>query len=128
MTIGHTEERMMALAQSALAATNDGRVNWTSVDDTATAFKADQIAGSVLIESVDRDGVFPYSLSVFDSGGRKVESLKTGWYVSETDFEDDREAFEWNDLFKALYEAARGHALNIDTVINSLINDFDIPF
>jgi hypothetical protein len=128
MSIGHTEERLMLLANRLIAATEKGRVEWTSASETNTAFKASQRSGSVLIASDDGDGAYPYTLTVFDEGGRKVESLTTGAYP---DVDMGSDPYEWNDTWRKLYESARGQALKIDSVINAIIDDLDsddIPF
>src|SRR5690348_9709318 len=102
MSVGHTEGRLMALAERLLKATSEGNVVWTVADESNTSFKATRHAGSVVIESTDQDGAYPFSLSVFDPNGRKVETLNTQWYDSE--FAPESEPAEWNTLWKSLYE------------------------
>lgn len=127
MSADATISRMERLAQSLLAATEEGRVEWSAADDTQTTFSTARSAGSVVIESHDRDGAEPYILTVFDSSGRRVETLESSWDQGDTVL-GIRQAARWNDLLRNLYEAARRRALNIDTVLDALINDLEIPF
>jgi hypothetical protein len=129
MTVGHTEQQLMDLAAQLLASTQKGSLEWIPSDDTSTSFQTARRSGSVEITSDDKDGAFPYTLTVYDSGGRRVESLTTGYFMNDAGLSAGPR--EWNELWKQLYEAARGRALNIDTVIRSLIDELkadDIPF
>jgi hypothetical protein len=135
MSVGHTEQRLMALVQTLLDATAAGRVNWTTADDSGTAFKTNRSPGSVIVESDDRDGVAPFTVTLFNDRGNRVESLTTGYEsIPDAEGQSSRRGYPWNALWRKLYEAARGRALRIDTVIDALIEDLetnpddDIPF
>jgi hypothetical protein len=120
MSVSHTEKRLMLLAERLIDATSSRRVDWTVSDPTGTSFTTSHSSGSVTIESDDRDGAFPFTLIVIDPQGRRIESLTTGWTRDE---EGRPQNYEWNELWRRLYNAARSRALNIDSVIDSIIRD-----
>src|SRR4051812_27242205 len=107
MTPSHTQERLMILANQLLDSTQRGHTKWNVADDTNTSFQAKRRSGSVTIASDDEDGAFPYSLTLFDTDGRKVETLTTGGTPDEG-LLGISEPFEWNELLHKLYDVARG--------------------
>ncbi|MDT7572578.1 MAG: hypothetical protein QOE05_2752 [Actinomycetota bacterium] len=127
MTDNDTVRRLIELAERMTRATDSGSVKWSPNDDTGTSFSYSTREASISIRSKDGDGVHPFILEVFDSGGVMVESLASGY----TEIPDDPWAstgFVWNAALEGLYGAARRNALNIDSVIDSLLRSIEPPF
>ena len=103
------------LAKRLLAQTRDGRVTW-DISDPRGAFVHTRSAGTVIIESRDRDGSFPYRLTILDPDGTAVEQLNTS---------PPRASFvtEWDDTLSDLYEAARRQAFKVDEVLHNFLDD-----
>lgn len=118
----------MELAQEFISRTRSGGITWTPVNTTNTAFQAHLRTGTVEIASDDEDGAAPFTLTVFDPSGRRIESLTTRVRQRPT---GERVAAQWNPIWRELYDAARTQALNIDALVDGLLNELkedDIPF
>ncbi|HWL37316.1 MAG TPA: hypothetical protein VNQ77_14125 [Frankiaceae bacterium] len=116
--------RLWALAQRLIALTEQGKVSW-SEGAAADSFQLAASSASVTIASRDADGRAPFQLDVYSDSGTVVDSLE-----SELRWDEEAQVdypAEWNDALETLYERAKRSALNIDTVIDSLIAELPEP-
>jgi hypothetical protein len=120
MSIGHTEERVMRLVNRLIHATDRGQIEWAVANETNTAFHTSLRSGGLTIRSLDDDGTFPFVVDLFTPDGRLLQSIRTGQPAAEG---SATRPYEWNALWRELYDAARGRALNIDALIDAMIDD-----
>jgi hypothetical protein len=113
-----TIDRLLKLVGQLTIATKEGRVTWDSTTDYT--YVSTLRSGELSISSVDDDGFAPYLLTIKDSHGRTIDSLRSNE-------EPDNEPLPWIDTMKDLYELARNKALNIDGVIDGLMSDLGAP-
>lgn len=102
--------RLLQLVDTLRSRTRAGRANWMqgSQDDT---FLWSTTSGSVVVFPKDHDNQPPYVVRILGEEGQVLEE--------ETFFGDD-DAF---DNVLALYKAARGNALDIDSTIDRLLGE-----
>jgi hypothetical protein len=112
-------ERLFALVRTLADKTEAGDASWKK-SDSATAFIYSLASGSVIIASLDNDGNFPYEVSLLNDQGEVIESRS-----SSGRWNDDDEG-QWDDALRRLYFAARGSALNIDGVLNSMLSSLGV--
>lgn len=114
------ERALKNLCERLTLATVGGKISWQASEKTV--FQYSTGVSSVAISSVDGDGYEPFLMEVFDERGVMVEQLKTAFYTGEF---GTQEVEDWNESLSNLYGAARSNALNIDTVISSLLDSLE---
>jgi hypothetical protein len=65
----------------------------------------------------------PYTLSLRDPTGAEVEELQSDMVWDPSQREEYVANTDWNQTLERLYRAARRSALNIDTLVTSLLNE-----
>lgn len=98
--------------------TEAGRRSWDKGSvDTELIFVHD--AGSVIISSIDGDGQYPYELRILDTAGRVVERYDTN---------DDEGTEEFRDLFEVARRSSIKPSAVVETLVEQLGDEGDIPF
>jgi hypothetical protein len=115
------EQKLQALAQQLTQRTREGGVQWTAEGDTW--FQLSLPSGAVSIHSQTADGTAPYQLSVYNDNGARVEALTSVWDQGNWGAEEK----PWNAVLEELYGVARNSALNIDSVLDSILKDVEHP-
>ena len=113
MAIAVNHARLIALCDRLAEATLAGGVEWRREDQDTYIWERKE--GAVSIGARDHDGQPPYELSVFNSGGLKVEEIASA--LVENDLPAD-----WNGPLAELYRIARRSALHADEIIEALMN------
>ncbi len=108
-----TPDRLKTLISALINGTRSGKVDWTRASrDDSFAFSGS--AASVILSSVDGDAQPPYLLALFDANGSLVEQVTSGNY--------DEPYGKLHDL----YPLARSNAVNIDSVVDSLLGEIEV--
>lgn len=122
MALDDLRQKMIDFANSLLQQTIVGKAAWTPTDDEEKYLFAGTRA-SVTIESfIDRDGDRQSTLSLMNSQGVIIDSLKCEW------IDHGGGSFEgeyWNAVLDELFTAARRTAYNVDDAIASLLVDIE---
>lgn len=105
-------ERLIELSKRLKAATGEGQIEWTAVEETVFLWTGAR--GSVSVRSRDGDGDEPYEIDVFNEARQKVETLGSEWMA-------DEQPAPWNDALTGLYRAARRQALGVDNILKDLL-------
>lgn len=125
------DDRLLAIADRLLGLTRSGRLRWQPPVRPRDAeegwrprsFSTRLPKGSVILESENAEGRYPYVLQVLDSIGQEVGRLETGQDAER--FLGDREADAWEQTIHELYAEARRSAVNPEVVLDSLIEALD---
>lgn len=117
------QQRLHEVAQRLLAETLNGNVDWRTTDDE-DAFLYSGSSASIIIDYFSRND--SYSMRILNSRGTLVEELRSEsapeapWGTSTP-----AAGAAWNETLSSLHNAARRRALNIDTLITSVLRDLD---
>jgi hypothetical protein len=103
--------KVITLIRALTEATIQGKLEWTSAGDAA--FIAQRPQGSVGIMSVTGSGNLPYEFTLYNNEAQPIESLRESGNISNP----------WDEPLHALYAAARANAFDIDTTIDTWIDD-----
>jgi hypothetical protein len=125
------DQRLLTIADRLLELTRSGRLRWqppTRPKDAAEdwqprAYSTRLPKGTVVVESEDPEGRYPYVLRVLDAVGQEVSRLETGQDAER--FLGDREADAWEQSIHDLFGEARRSAVNPEVVLDSLIEALD---
>ncbi len=113
-------DKLIALARQLLNGTKSGKVAWAPTDDDNT-FLCTGTRSSVTVElTVDRDGDAHVTLSILNSQGATVDSIKSEFTQIA---QDEWQGEPWNTALEDLFYAARRSAYNVDDAIDSLLAD-----
>lgn len=115
--INSGEAKLIALAERLLRLTERRKISWTQATDDAYQYSAS--SSTVIIGNVDHDGRHPYFFDLYDAQGTVVDTFRTHFHSSAT---TDAEP-STNLTIEALYVMARRSALNVDSVLDSLLAD-----
>jgi hypothetical protein len=113
-------ERMIALAQSLLKRTTEGKIAWITTDDEKTFLYSRPGSSATISSAVDRDGDNQTVLSVHDSRGTVLQSIENEFHG---DSKGGYEPGEWNGLLDALFFAARRSALDVGDMLDDILDD-----
>jgi hypothetical protein len=124
-------ERLVTIADRLLTITRSGRLRWQpgarpkDAEDgwQPRTFSTRLPKGTVVVESADPDGRYPYVLRVLDTVGQEVARLETGQDAER--FLGDREADAWEQAVADLFAEARKSAVNPEVVLDALIEALD---
>ena len=118
------DKRLLDLAGRLLALTREKRIQWNEADQSGYAFALGTRAGTVTIESVDRDGAMPFMLTLYDEAGRLIDTL--------SDPVSDPDGRLVSGQLRELYQAVRAQVFDVDKVVDAVLEaieaDLDIPF
>ena len=125
------DDRLLKIVDRLLELTRSGRLRWQpparpkdAPDDWQPRSFATRLPkASVLIESEDPSGRYPYLLRVQDTVGQEVARLETGQDAER--FLGDREADPWEASVHDLYAEAKRSAVNPEVVLDSLVEALD---
>jgi hypothetical protein len=125
------QERLVAIADRLLVVTRSGRLRWQPQARPKDAeegwqprsFSTRLPKGTVVVESEDPEGRYPYVLRVQDTVGQEVARMETGQDAER--FLGDREAEAWEQAVHELYAEARKSAVNPEVVLDALIEALD---
>jgi hypothetical protein len=125
------QDRLIAIADRLLGLTRSGRLRWQAParprdagdDWQPRSFSTRLPKGTVVVESEDPDGRYPYLMRVQDTVGQEVARLETGQDAER--FLGDREADAWEQTVHDLYAEARKSAVNPEVVLDALIEALD---
>lgn len=106
------------LARELLTRTRRGLVKWIETDDP-TSFLFSSPQGSIIVDSLDRDGGPPYGMRVLREDGIEVDRLTSEWYSGLL---GSKEPAPWNGVLDELYNGARRTALNVDQVVGGMLD------
>lgn len=109
-------ERMMRLIRALADSTAGGRVSWQPTDEP-TSFLTSLEHGSVLVESVDSDGVAPFRVSILNRDGVVVETISTTDDAVST-------VGQFQELHR-LYQTAKRQSFAVDETIDGLLNELE---
>ena len=121
----------MTIAERLLDLTRSGRLRWQPTarprdaeeDWQPHTFSTRLPKGTVVVESADPEGRFPYLLRVQDTVGQEVARLETGQDAER--FLGDREADAWEQSIHDLYAEAKRSAVNPEVVLDAVIEALD---
>jgi hypothetical protein len=114
--------KMIRLAQQLLNGTKHGKVAWTPTDED-NKYLCTGTRSSVTIESqTDRDGDSHTTLSILNTQGTTVDSLKSSYTPVDS---NNWEPESWNSILEDLFSTARRVAYNVDDAIDSLLADIE---
>ena len=124
-------ERLLTIADRLLDLTKGGRLRWqpgVRPKDAEEGWQPRSFStrlpkGTVVVESADPEGRFPYLLRVQDTVGQEVARLETGQDAER--FLGDREADAWEQKVADLYGEAKRSAVNPEVVLDALIEALD---
>lgn len=121
----HLHSRMRQLADGLLQATNEGKISWRTTDSESKFLYSAANASAMISSSVDRDGDMITELSVLNTRGTVVETIRNSFASVENPFGASGEYAPepWNETLDALYHAARRSALKVDSVLDELFAD-----
>ena len=125
------DDRLVAIAERLLGLTRSGRLRWQAPARPRDAeegwlpraFSTRLPKGTVVIESEDPEGRYPYVLRVLDTVGQEVGRLETGHDAER--FLGDGQADPWEQTIHELYAEARKSAVNPEVVLDALIEALD---
>lgn len=126
-----SHDRLITIADRLLGITQSGRLRWQpgarpkDAEDgwQPRSFSTRLPKGTVVVESADPDGRFPYSLRVLDTAGQEVARMETGHDAER--FLGDGEADPWEQTVADLFAQARKSAVNPEVVLDALIEALD---
>jgi hypothetical protein len=126
-----SQRQLMSFADQLLEATRSGTARWRSSSDL-TAFSLETSQGAVVVDSIDRDGAAPFVLTVLNSDGAEVGSLRTDLNELLPGGQVRKASAPWNRVVSELYAAARTSAIDLEGVLGGILRDIeadkDIPF
>ena len=126
-----SDERLLTIAARLLDLTRTGKLRWqpparpkdAPEDWQARSFTTRLPKGTVVVESADPEGRYPYVLRVQDTVGQEVARLETGQDAER--FLGDREADDWEQSIHDLFAEAKRSAVNPEVVLDALIEALD---
>jgi hypothetical protein len=124
-------ERLVTIAERLLQITRSGRLRWQpgprpkDAEDgwQPRSFSTRLPKGTVVVESDEPQGRYPYVLRVLDTVGQEVARLETGQDAER--FLGDREADPWEQSVHDLYAEAKRSSVNPEVVLDALIEALD---
>ncbi|WP_124775748.1 hypothetical protein [Micromonospora inaquosa] len=112
--------RMADLASSLLAATLEGRIQWSTTDDEDQYLYAGS-KSSVLIEQDLHHSRWNHKLAILNTRGTEVESIADDWDTNSVPPQPD----PVNIILEQLFDASRRQALGVDDLLDSAMHDIE---
>jgi hypothetical protein len=124
-------DRLVTIAQRLLDLTKAGRLRWQPMarpegeegEWQSSEFATRLPKGTVVVDSADAQGRYPYGMKVLDTAGAEVARLETGQDAER--FLGDGEADPWEVTIHDLYAEARRSAVNPEVVLDAVIEALD---
>jgi hypothetical protein len=124
-------DRLVTIAQRLLDLTKAGRLRWQPMarpegeegEWQSSEFATRLPKGTVVVDSADAPGRYPYGMKVLDTAGAEVARLETGQDAER--FLGDGEADPWEVTIHDLYAEARRSAVNPEVVLDAVIEALD---
>jgi hypothetical protein len=121
-------QRLIEFIKRLVEHTKEGRLEWTSTDESDKAFMYAGPNSSVVLTPKAFSGRSGIELQLLNERGSVVTSLRSSWYerpagfVSVASGETVTVPESWNSMLIELYEEARRIALNVDEVMSDLLS------
>lgn len=119
--------QMLDLARSLMAATHEGRVNWSRHQTRQGQFDAEVAGSMVSISSEDQEGTQPFILVLWDedeaSRGAAAASTPTWHPLESLSTRDllDGAPDGWVRMLAQLWRVARTQALKVDERLDAVL-------
>jgi hypothetical protein len=121
MSSNNYQERMLAMAESLLAATKESKITWSTTDADNKYIYAGTRSSVTIEHTWDRYNDEMTTLCLLNNRGIVVDSLET----EGTHTDDKWIPAPWNELLYDLYHAARRAAHNVDDALESMMSDIE---
>lgn len=117
MDASGTDERLQKIAERLLQNTKNQYTSWQDTDEDDSFLMQAKDSSVIIDRKNSRAGLY-YVLRILNWQGREIESLKSS-AASSLDYN------AWDDTLAELWERARRSALDVDSVLDSVLNDLE---